>query len=203
MKTSAFIAISLISISAYAVAPKIESGKYSIDSAHTKVGFEISHLVISTVEGRFNTYTGSVEMGKKIEESKINASIEIASVDTGNADRDKHLKSPDFFDAQKFPKMTFVSKSVSGTEDNLTVKGDLTLHGVTKPITLTGKYLGVVNDPFGNTRVAFAAKGKLSRKEYGLTWSKMVEAGPVVGDEVSLDIRIEAMKPSVASGTKK
>jgi polyisoprenoid-binding protein YceI len=195
MKSLFILSLTLVSASAFAATPKIEAGTYAIDPAHTKVGFEISHLVISTVEGRFDTFTGNVVMGKKLDDTKIDASIDVASVSTGNADRDKHLKSPDFFDAAKYPTITFVAKSVSGAADHLAVKGDITIHGVTKPITLDAKYTGVVNDPFGNTRVAFAGKGKLSRKDFGLTWSKAVEAGPVVGDEVTLDLRIEASKP--------
>jgi polyisoprenoid-binding protein YceI len=189
------LGFTLVSISAFA-APKIDPGTYSVDPAHSKVGFEVSHLVISTVEGRFNAVTGSITMGKKLEDLKIDASIDASSVSTGNNDRDKHLKSPDFFDVTKFPKITFVSKSVSGSADHLSVKGDLTIHGVTKAVTLEGKYTGVVNDPFGNTKVAFAGRGTVSRKEFGLLWNKAVEAGPVVGDEVTLDLRIEAGKPT-------
>jgi len=195
MKTTLTLIFSLISIAAFAATPKIEQGSYNIDPAHSKVGFEISHLVISTVEGRFDTFTGTIEMGKKLEDLKLNASIEVASVSTGNADRDKHLKSADFFNAEKFPKMTFVSTSVSGPADHMTVKGDLSIHGVTKPVKFEGKYTGVANDPFGNTKIAFNGRGTISRKEFGLLWNKAVEAGPVVGNEVTLDLRIEAGKP--------
>jgi polyisoprenoid-binding protein YceI len=176
--------------------PKIEGGKYSLDAAHSKVGFDVSHLVIASVEGRFNGVTGEIEMGKKIEDTKITAKVDIKTVNTGNGDRDKHLMSPEFFDAEKFPEMTFVSKSISGKADALKIKGDLTMHGVTKAVTLDGKYSGVANDPFGNTKIAFQAKGKINRKDYGLTWSKMVEAGPVVGDEVMIELKVEAGKPT-------
>jgi len=176
--------------------PKIEGGKYSLDAAHSKVGFDVSHLVIASVEGRFNGVTGEIEMGKKIEDTKITAKVDIKTVNTGNGDRDKHLMGPDFFDAEKFPEMTFVSKSISGKADALKIKGDLTMHGVTKAVTLDGKYSGVANDPFGNTKIAFQAKGKINRKDYGLTWSKMVEAGPVVGDEVMIELKVEAGKPT-------
>ncbi len=200
MKTSLLISTLLLSSLSFAAGtgPKIEAGSYSLDTAHSKVGFEISHLVISSVEGRFNGYTGSVVMGPKIEDTKINADIDVATIDTGNGDRDKHLKSPDFFDAAKFPKITFVSKKVTGTPDKLKLTGDLTIRGVTKTVTLDGKYQGVVNDPFGNTKIAFKANGKISRKDFGLLWNKAVEAGPVVGDEVALAFAIEAGKPTVA-----
>ncbi len=181
--------------------PKIEGGKYSLDAAHSKVGFDVSHLVIASVEGRFNGVTGEIEMGKKIEDTKITAKVDIKTVNTGNGDRDKHLMGPDFFDAEKFPEMTFVSKSISGKADALKIKGDLTMHGVTKAVTLDGKYSGVANDPFGNTKIAFQAKGKINRKDYGLTWSKMVEAGPVVGDEVMIELKVEAGKPTEKKAT--
>lgn len=177
-------------------APKIEAGKYALDATHSKVGFDVGHLVISSVEGRFNDVTGDIEMGKKIEDTKITAKIDVKSVTTGNGDRDHHLTGPDFFDVAKFPEMTFVSKTVSGKSDALKIKGDLTVHGVTKPVTLEGKYAGVVADLYGNDRIAFVANGKISRKDFGLTWNKAVEAGPVVGDEVSLQIKIEAAKPA-------
>jgi hypothetical protein len=182
--------------------PKIEGGKYSLDAAHSKVGFDVSHLVIASVEGRFNGVTGEIEMGKRIEDTKITAKVDIKTVNTGNGDRDKHLMGPDFFDAEKFPEMTFVSKSISGKADALKIKGDLTMHGVTKAVTLDGKYSGVANDPFGNTKIAFQAKGKINRKDYGLTWSKMVEAGPVVGDEVMIELKVEAGKPTEKPSAK-
>ena len=178
--------------------PKIEAGKYSLDAAHTKVGFEIDHLVISSVEGRFDKFSGAIDMDKKIDETKFDTTIDVNSISTGNVDRDTHLKSPDFFDAAKYPTITFKSKKVSGTADNLKISGDLTIKGVTKPVVLEGKYTGVVNDPFGFTRVAFNASTKISRKDFGLTWSKTVEAGPVVGDEVTISLKIEGAKPVVA-----
>jgi polyisoprenoid-binding protein YceI len=177
---------------------KIEAGKYTIDPAHTKLGFEISHLVISTVDGRFNKFSGDVEMNKKLDDTKVDASVDVASIDTGNTDRDNHLKSPDFFDAAKYPTITFKSKKITGSADKLKIAGDLTIHGVTKPVTLEGKYKGVVNDPFGFTRVAYALNTKISRKDFGLTWNKAIEAGPVVGDEVTITLNVEASKPVVA-----
>ncbi len=181
---------------AFASTPKIEGGKYSLDAAHSKVGFDVTHLMISSVEGRFNGVSGEIEMGKKLEDTKITAKVDIKTVSTGNGDRDKHLMSPDFFDAEKFPEMTFVSKSVSGKADALKIKGDLTMHGVTKAVALEGKYIGLANDPYGNVKVAFQAKGKINRKDFGLTWSKMVEAGPVVSDDVVIELKVQAGKPS-------
>lgn len=192
LMTTAFV--TLMSVSAFA-GKTIPAGTYAIDSAHSKIGFEVPHLVIATVEGRFTQFDGSITIDPKIEKSKANLNVDVASIDTDNKDRDTHLKSPDFFDATKNPKMTFVAKKVIGTADNLKLVGDLTLKGKTKEVTLDVKYLGDVNDPFGNHKIAFTATGKINRQDYGLTWSKAVEAGPVVGDEVTLTIRVEANKP--------
>jgi polyisoprenoid-binding protein YceI len=173
---------------------KIADGTYKLDVAHSKVGFEITHLVVSSVEGKFTDFDGTVVVDPKLEKSKVELNIKAASINTDNADRDKHLKSPDFFDTAKFDKITFKSKKVSGTPEALKVEGDLTIHGVTKPVTLDAKYTGAVKDPWGNDRIAFKATTKINRKDFGLTWGKAVEAGPVVGDEVTIDIKTEAIK---------
>ncbi|MGE5086168.1 MAG: YceI family protein [Bacillota bacterium] len=192
LMTTAFV--TLMSVSAFA-GKTIPAGTYAVDTAHSKIGFEIPHLVIATVDGRFTKFDGSITIDPKLEKSKANLNVEIASIDTDNKDRDDHLKSPDFFDVAKNPKMTFVTKKVIGTADNLKLVGDLTLKGKTKEVTLDVKYLGDVNDPFGNHKIAFTVTGKINRQDFGLTWSKAVEAGPVVGDEVTLTIRVEANKP--------
>ena len=186
---------SLISFSAFA-GKTIPAGTYSIDNAHSKVGFEVAHLVIATVEGRFSKFDGSITIDPQLDKSKANMNIEIASVNTDNKDRDGHLQSPDFFDVAKNPKMTFVTKKIVGSADDLKLVGDLTIKGHTKEVTLDTKYLGDVNDLFGNHKVVFSATGKINRKDFGLTWSKLAEAGPVVGDEISLSIKIEANKPA-------
>lgn len=191
--------VTLASLFAFA-GKTIPAGTYAIDTAHSKIGFEIPHLVIATVEGRFTKFDGSITIDSKLEKSKANLNVDIATINTDNQDRDDHLKSPDFFDVAKNPKLTFITKKVVGTADNLKLVGDLTLKGKTKEVTLDVKYLGEVNDPFGNHKVAFSATGKINRKDFGLTWSKAVEAGPVVGDEVTLIIKIEANKPIEKKG---
>lgn len=173
---------------------KIPEGVYKVDVAHSKMGFEVSHLVVATVEGKFLDYEGTFNIDPKLEKSKVDFAIKAASIDTDNKDRDDHLRSPDFFDAQKHEKLTFKSKKISGSPEALKVAGDLTIRGVTKPVILDAKYTGAVKDAYGNERVAFRASTKINRKDYGLAWSKAVEAGPVVGDEVTLDLRIEAIK---------
>lgn len=192
--------ITLMSLSAFAVKPvpagkSIPAGSYTIDTAHSKVGFEIPHLVIATVEGRFAGFSGNIVIDPKLENSKANIDIEVASINTDNKDRDDHLKSPDFFDAAKNPKITFVTKKIVGKANNLKLIGDISIKGQTKEITLDVKYLGDVKDMFNNHKVVFSAVGKINRKDFGLTWNKAVEAGPVVGEEVTLTIKIEANKP--------
>lgn len=193
------LAMTSISFSAFAqkkgeAAKPSPAGKYSLDASHSKVGFEIPHLVISTVEGRFGSFTGEFEMGEKVSSSKVTASVDISSIDTANADRDAHLKSADFFDAAKHPKMTFVSKSISGSFESFKMTGDLTIKGKTKSVIFDGKFLGNVNDAYGNTKAAFTATAKINRKDFGLTWSKAVEVGPVVGDEVTITLKIQGAK---------
>lgn len=196
------LAVTAIALTSFAADKKAEkktpasnAGKYAVDIAHSKVGFEIPHLVITTVEGRFDKYEGEIELAEKFTDSKVSATIDINSIDTGNGDRDKHLKSADFFDAAKYPSMTFKSKKITGTAENFKVVGDLTIKGVTKEVTLDGKFLGVVvNDGFGNTKAAFTAGTKINRQDYGLKWNKMVEAGPTVGDEVTISLKVEAAK---------
>ncbi len=169
----------------------VDAGKYQIDPMHSKVGFEIAHLVISTVEGKFKTVEGEIDLDSDFSKSKFQASVDVASIDTGVEKRDNHLKSPDFFDVEKNPKMTFVSKKIKGSADSFTIDGDLSIKGQTKPVSFKGKYLGAVTDGYGNRKVAFKASTQISRKDFGLTWNNMVEAGPVVGDKVTIELTIQ------------
>ena len=188
------LAITLL-ISSFAQAQgKYTPANYQIDPMHSKIGFEIPHLVISTVEGKFTKYDGNIELAEKFEKSKVNVAVDMNSIDTSVQKRDDHLKSPDFFDVAKYPNMKFESTGVSGTPDNFKITGNLTLKGVTKKVVLDGKFLGAVKDGYGQDKTAFQAKTKISRKDFGLTWNKMVEAGPTVGDEVTIDLRIQAAK---------
>ncbi len=187
----------LISASALA-SGKYAPGVYQVDPMHSKVGFEIPHLVISTVEGKFDKYDGSIELADKFEKSKVSVNIDMSSIDTGVAKRDDHLRSPDFFDVAKHPSMKFESLSISGNSEKFKVTGNLTIKGVTRKVVLDGKYLGTVKDGYGNDKAAFQAKTKINRKDFGLTWNQMVEAGPAVGDEVTIDLRIQAAAAKVA-----
>lgn len=194
MKTLALTAaLALTAISAFAGGP-IATGSYSIDPMHSKVGFEVPHLVISTVEGRFNAFKGEIKIAEKFAASSASLEIEAKSVDTAITKRDDHLRSADFFDAKKFPKLSFKSKRFEGTPESFKLIGDLTIKGKTKEVILDGKYLGTVKDGYGNDKAAFQATGKINRRDFGLTWNSAVEAGPVVGDEVSLSLKIQAAK---------
>ncbi len=197
MKTMKLLSLSTLAtlVASVAVAStSYQPGKYEIDTAHSSVGFEVPHLVISSVEGKFTTFIGTIDLNKNLEKSKVEVTIDPKSIDTGNSKRDDHLRSADFFDVEKAPKMTFKSTSVKGTPDNFEIVGDLTMKGVTKKVTLKGKYLGTVKDGFGNEKTAFVAETQLNRKDFGLNWNSMVEAGPVVGDTVTVRLKIQAAK---------
>lgn len=196
MKTTRSLALATMTLAfpLFTLAAKVNvaPGTYNIDPMHSKVGFEIPHLVISTVEGTFGKFEGTITADKDITKSKVEVSIDAASINTGVDKRDEHLKSADFFDAAKNPKLTFVSKKITASGSGLKVLGTLTIKGVSKDVTLDASYLGQVKDGYGNEKIAFKAKTKISRKEFGLTWNNMVEAGPVVGDQVEIQLNIQA-----------
>ncbi|NBW80951.1 YceI family protein [bacterium] len=185
--------ISMALFSAIASAKdKPSAGRYQVDPMHSKIGFEVPHLVISSVEGSFKSFEGQIQIADNFIKSKVSASADVASVDTGVSKRDEHLKSPDFFDAQKHPKMTFDSTSISGTPDAFKLEGDLTIRGIKKKVVFDGAYLGSVTDGYGNRKIAFKARTKINRKDFGLVWNMMVEAGPTVGDEVTIVLNLQA-----------
>ena len=191
--------LALLSLSANAVTPNAvilnkDSGTYKIDTPHSKVGFEITHLAVSVVEGRFDSFDGEVEIGATLKDLKMRATIDSASINTNNKKRDSELRGPQFFDVNQYKSIVFVSRAVTGSPEHLIIKGDLSIRGITQTVNLEGKLRGTVIDPFGNTKLAVSANGKISRKAFGLLWSKTVEAGPVIGDEITLDIRVEAAK---------
>jgi polyisoprenoid-binding protein YceI len=169
---------------------------WTIDPSHSHVGFSVRHLVVSNVRGEFAKYDAKLQLDDADPtKSTVEATIDTASIDTRVADRDAHLKSPDFFDVAKHPTLTFKSTKVEKAgKDKLKVKGDLTLKGVTKPVVLDVTTTPEVKGMGGDTRRGFSATTKISRKDYGLTWNKMVEAGPVVGDDVTIALELEAVK---------
>jgi len=173
---------------------------WKVDASHSKLGFKVTHLMVSETEGKFKVYEGTVNSKTENDftDAKIEFSVDVNSIDTDDEKRDGHLKSPDFFDAEKYPKMTFKSTSmkpgkIKGTYD---LEGELTMHGVTKKVKLLA--IGAakaVKDPWGNTKNAFKVTGKLNRSDYGLKWNAALEGGGVVvSDEVNIDITIELTK---------
>ncbi len=170
---------------------------WNIDAAHSSSGFSVKHLVITTVRGAFGKTTGVLNLDEQdVSKSSVEATIDTTTVDTRVPDRDKHLKSPDFFDVAKYPTITFKSTRVERlAKDKLKVTGNLTMKGVTKPVTL--EVLGPtdpITGPGGESRRAISATTRLNRQEFGLTWSKMVEAGPMVGDNVDVQLDLELVK---------
>ena len=171
---------------------------WTIDRDHSSVGFKIRHLMVSNVKGSFEKFTGTVDLNEKdITKSKVDVSIETASINTNVELRDAHLKSADFFDVVKYPAMTFKSKKVAKAgKDKLKVTGDLTLHGVTKEVVLNvDGPTKEIKDLYGNIRKGASATATINRKDFGLNWNKALETGGVVvGDEVHITIEIEMIK---------
>jgi polyisoprenoid-binding protein YceI len=165
-----------------------------IDRSHSEVAFQVRHL-LSKVRGRFADFAGTIEFDNdRPQQSRVNVVIQAASIDTAEPDRDKHLRSADFFEVEKFPTLTFTSTSVVARGDNTyDVVGDLTIHGVTRKVTLPASFLGTAQDPWGNVKHVFEAELTLNRKDYGLSWNAALETGGfLVGDEVKVSLSVQA-----------
>lgn len=170
---------------------------WNIDNAHSEISFKIKHLMVSTVRGQFTSFEGSINLpDEDFTKAEILFTAQTASINTNNEMRDKHLISPDFFNAAEFPTLFFKSKNITKKDDtNFLVTGDLTMHGVTKEINFEAKWNGVSKDMNKNKVMGFEISGSLSRKEFGLIWNMPIEqGGVVVSDEVKLDINIECKK---------
>jgi polyisoprenoid-binding protein YceI len=163
---------------------------WKLDPSHTSVEFSVKHLMISTVKGRFADVEGTVTVpGDDVGDATVEVVIKAASIDTRNEQRDGHLRSADFFDAENFPTLTFTSTAIAGTKEELTLTGDLTIRGVTKSVTLAATFEGQGKDPWGGTRMGFSASGKFDRRDFGLVWNQALEAGGVmVSNDVKLHI---------------
>lgn len=176
---------------------KTQETKWVIDPTHSKVNFRVKHLMISTVEGNFKEFEGAVNTsGDDFSTAEISFSMKAASVDTEMADRNAHLKSPDFFDAEKYPEISFTGKGMKDLGDDMyELTGNLTIKDVTKPVTLTVEYGGTMTDPWGNVKAGFSLTGKIKRKDWGLNWNAALEAGGVlVGEDVKISGDIELAK---------
>jgi polyisoprenoid-binding protein YceI len=174
----------------------IPTGTWSVDRAHSKVGFAVKHMGIATVRGEFKDFEGTLEIGPDLSKSRMHGKVRTASIDTNDADRDAHLLSPDFFDAEANPEITFESTRIEPAGDNtLRVTGNLTMHGVTKEITLDAHVVGVDVDPWGNQRVGLEVSGELSREDFGMTFNQALGSGNLlVGDKVRLALDISAVR---------
>ena len=194
MKKSTGFAVLVLSAVFLFPAP-IFAATYQIDADHSTVGFKIKHL-LSYVNGRFNQLEGGFEYDpEKPETWKTQATIQAASIDTNVAPRDKHLRSVDFFDVEKFPTIIFESTQVTdATPTGAKLNGLLTIHGIQKPVVLDLEIHGVIKDPWGNVKAGFTATTKINRKDFGLTWNKALEAGQVlVGEEVAITLEVEGL----------
>jgi polyisoprenoid-binding protein YceI len=163
-------------------------GVWEIDPAHSHLSIIARHLMVTKVRGTFEEISGTIEVADDPTESSARVEAKAASVTTGVADRDGHLRSPDFLDADTYPVITFESTAVTPKGDDWSLKGDLTIRGVTKPVTFDLKYEGTAQDPYGNTKAAFVATGEIDREEFGLTWNATLEGGGVL---VSKNFKVE------------
>ena len=198
MKQNIYIALALAALAAPAGA-----ASYKIDPAHSSVTFTVAHMAISKVHGRFDKFSGTLDYTPgETKTWKTEAVIETASINTSAADRDNHLRSPDFFNAEKFPAMTFKSVKVSGVKGMKgKVHGELTLMGVTRPVVLEVEASGPATDPWGNERLGAVATTVINRKDFGLVWNKVLETGGLlVGEKVNITLELEFVKEKTAAG---
>jgi polyisoprenoid-binding protein YceI len=172
------------------------SGDYTLDPTHTRIGFSTRHAMVTTVRGQFSDFTGTAHVdAANPASSKVEVVIQTASIDTGVADRDAHLRSADFFDADQFKEITFVSTKVERDGDDWVITGDLSIKGVTKPVTVAFEPTGSARDPFGNLRIGFEGGAAINRKDWGLTWNAALETGGVlVSEKVKLEFDVSAIR---------
>ena len=170
--------------------------EWAIDAAHAHIGFSVPHMVVSEVEGQFKAFSGKVLLDEKdLTKSQLEFSIQAASIDSDNADRDKHLKSGDFLDTQKFPTIDFKSTKITRSSKGYKITGELVIHGVRKPVTLDATLSAPVLSPWGKQVRAAKISGKINRQDFGLSWNKALDkGGMVVGDEVTLNVKLELNK---------
>jgi len=186
--------ISTLCLGTLFIGANAQNTNWNIDPTHTNVKFSVTHLMVTEVDGNFKTFDGKVVAPTPdFNNASVEFSVDVNSINTDNTDRDNHLKGDDFFNAAKYPQMTFKSSSFKKVKDNkYELIGDLTIRDVTKRVTFDVKYNGIMKDPWGNTKAGFQGKGKLNRKDYNLKWSVLTEAGGmVVSDEVEIVVNIE------------
>jgi polyisoprenoid-binding protein YceI len=175
---------------------RVPPGTWKVDPVHSSVGFEVKHMMIATVRGRFTEFEGTIDAHEDLSESRVYGSAHVASIDTGQPDRDAHLRGPDFFDAEHYPEIRFESSRIDSVEGNrYRVIGDLTIKGTTREVTLDATVQGAAVDPWGNERVGIAAEGVVDRTEFGLTWQqRLATGGLLVGEEVKILLDVSAVR---------
>ena len=176
---------------------RVPAGTWRVDPAHSSVGFEVKHLMIATVRGLFSEFDGVIEAAEDDpSNSRVHGWVKVASIDTGNADRDAHLRSPDFFDTERYPRMTFESTRIDHVEGGTyRVAGNLTIKDVTREVEVDATVEGAAEDPWGNERVGVSMRGSIDRTEFGLTWQQaLASGGMLVGDEVKIQIDVSAIR---------
>ena len=179
--------------------PQHITGTWVIDPVHSDVSFSVRHLVVSKVRGRFGAFSGTIVTAEDPLASSVNATIELASIDTGNADRDAHVRSADFLDVEQYPELVYKSTGVRAEGDDYIVDGELTLHGVTRPVTLALEVNGFQPvTPFGDTRAGFSATAEIDRQDFGITFNMPLEGGGLgLGNKIAIHLEIEAiLQPS-------
>jgi polyisoprenoid-binding protein YceI len=183
-------------MSTTATATLVPTGTWTVDPSHSTIGFSVKHLGIATVRGEFNDFAGALEIGDDLSTARAYGTVAAASVDTKEAQRDDHLRSADFFDAERFPELRFESTSIEPAGDErFRITGELTLHGVTRELVLDAVVQGSETDPWGNERVALEVSGSLSRGDYGMKFNQALGSGNVlVGDRVALALDISAIR---------
>lgn len=171
----------------------MENSKWALDPTHSEVHFKVKHLMITNVTGSFNVINATAEADEKFTNAKVNFTADINSIHTGNEQRDGHLKSGDFFDGEKFPHISFESTNYNAAEGK--IKGNLTIKGVTKPVSMDVEFNGTNKDPWGNFKAGFSLNGKINRADFGLSWNAALETGGVmVSEEVKINAEVQFVK---------
>lgn len=194
-----------LSVALAGTAAAFAADEYTIDKAHSSVAFSVKHMVVNNVKGLFEDYSGTILYDEKdITKSSVKAVIKTASIDTGNEKRDEHLRNADFFDAQKYPEITFASKRIMKQGDGYAAVGTLTMHGVSKEVTIPFTVAGPIKDPWGNLRMGVEGGLTINRQDFGISWSKTMDSGGlVVGNDVKIELNLEATRPAAAAPAPK
>ena len=172
----------------------LTSGVWNVDPVHSSIGFVARHLMVSKVRGGFTSFSGTITIAENPLESKVEATVDVTSTSTGDDTRDAHLKSPDFFDAEKYPTMTLASTGIEADGKDYVLRTDLTIKGITKPVDFELEFDGVSGDPWGGTRAGFSAEAEVNRKDWGLEWNVVLETGGVMlGEKVKIQLDVEAV----------